>query len=242
MNFSLLGYGKMGKAIEKEAEARGHRISYRIDLDNYEHLSKISSENTDVIIEFTHPDSFWKNLRRTLPLKVPIVSGTTGWHDKINEVEQLVSKSGSGFMYSSNFSVGVNILFILNEQLARLMNKYPTYDCFIEEQHHRYKADAPSGTAMSLGHQILENLDRKTNIATETLLNRAPQSEELSIGYIRSGEIRGRHKICYTSDIDTISLEHHAHNRRGFALGAIIAAEWMKGKKGFFNFTETFRT
>ncbi|MEM8889932.1 MAG: dihydrodipicolinate reductase C-terminal domain-containing protein, partial [Bacteroidota bacterium] len=144
-------------------------------------------------------------------------------------------------MYSSNFSVGVNVLFLLNQKLAQLMNSYPEYDVFIEEQHHRYKADAPSGTAVSLSKQVLEGLDRKDRIATDALLNRAPEPEELSVGYIRSGEIIGRHKVSYTSAIDEISIEHKAHNRRGFALGAVIAAEWMQGKKGFYSFTELFQ-
>ncbi len=240
MKIALLGYGKMGKAIELEAKARGHQIVERIELDNHHLLAAITPQNTDVIIEFTHPDSFWVNMKTIFPLAVPIVSGTTGWHDRKSELAQLVSQHQAGFMYSSNFSIGVNILFMLNQKLAQLMNDYPEYDCFIEEQHHRFKADAPSGTAVTLGQQIIEHLDRKQTIATDDLLHRAPKEGELSIGYIRSGEIKGRHKVSYTTEIDTISIEHQAHSRRGFALGAVVAAEWMKGKRGFYNFSDIF--
>ncbi|RMG19831.1 MAG: 4-hydroxy-tetrahydrodipicolinate reductase [Bacteroidetes bacterium] len=241
MNIALLGYGKMGKAIEQEALQRGHHISFKIDLHNYEQLQQLKPENTDVVIEFTHPDSFWNNLQALLPKGIPLVSGTTGWHQRLPEVRQLVETQRAAFMYSSNFSIGVNILFILNRRLARLMNRYPEYDCFIEEQHHRHKADAPSGTALSLAQDLIDRLDRKTTLATHALLHRAPLPEELSVGYVRSGEIAGRHRVCYTSEIDTLTIEHHAHQRRGFALGAVIAAEWLKDKgEGFYDFGQLF--
>ena len=143
-------------------------------------------------------------------------------------------------MFSSNFSIGVNILFKLNRELARIMNQYPEYDCFIEERHHRHKADGPSGTAHSLASQVLEELDRKTAITDASIRHRPPQPVELSVGFIRSGEIIGRHQVTYTSDIDEITLFHSAHNRRGFALGAVVAAEWMRGKKGFYEFSDIF--
>jgi 4-hydroxy-tetrahydrodipicolinate reductase len=158
----------------------------------------------------------------------------------MEKVKKTVGERKATFMYSSNFSIGVNVLFLLNQRLANLMNRYPEYDCFVEEQHHRHKADAPSGTAVSLSQQILAGLDRKTQITTDALLTRAPKPEELSVGYIRSGEIIGRHKVCYTSEIDEISIEHKAHNRRGFALGAVIGAEWLQGKEGFYAFSELF--
>ena len=237
---SLIGYGKMGKAIEQEALLRDHTISFRIDVDNAAQIHELAPDNTDVVIEFTHPDSFRPNLDVLLPRQIPIVSGTTGWYDQTDEVRKLVDQHQAGFLYASNFSVGVNILFKLNQQLAKLMNRYPEYDCFVEEHHHRYKADAPSGTAHTLARDILAALDRKDQIATDALLNRPPQPEELSVGYIRSGGIPGTHRITYTSDIDQVSIEHQAFSRRGFALGAVLAAEWMVGKTGFYEFSEVF--
>lgn len=241
MRIALLGYGKMGKAIEQEALARGHEIVAKIDKDNQGDLDKLTADTCEVIIEFTHPASFFPNLKKVSVLGIPLVSGTTGWYDRMEEVEKTVKDAGSAFLYSSNFSIGVNVLFLLNQRLAQLMNQYPEYDCFVEEQHHRYKADAPSGTAVRLSKDIIQDLDRKAVVATDALLNRAPKPEELSVGYIRSGEIIGRHKVSYTSEIDEISIEHKAHNRRGFALGAVIAAEWLKGKKGFYSFSELFK-
>ncbi|MEL6254399.1 MAG: 4-hydroxy-tetrahydrodipicolinate reductase, partial [Bacteroidota bacterium] len=229
MKLALLGYGKMGKAIEVEAQDRRHEIVARIDKDNMDELDRLTPEEVDAIIEFTHPDAFFPNLQKVLKLSIPFITGTTGWYERLGEVESMTNEAGASVMYSSNFSVGVNVLFLLNQKLADLMNQYPEYDVFIEEQHHRYKADAPSGTAVSLSKQVLDGLDRKSHIATDALLNRSPEADELSVGYIRAGEIIGRHKVSYTSAIDEISIEHKAHNRRGFALGAVIAAEWMQG-------------
>ena len=240
LKIALVGYGKMGKAIEQEALKRGHSISFKIDKDNMADIQGIESANTDVVIEFTHPDSFQGNLEALLKRGVPIVSGTTGWYDRKPEVEAMVSQANGGFMFASNFSVGVNILFKLNRELAKLMNKFPDYDVFIEERHHRHKADGPSGTAHSLASQVLDELDRKKSVTDEAVRNRPPKDEELSVGFVRSGEIIGRHQVTYTSDIDEITLFHSAHNRRGFALGAVIAAEWMNGKTGFYEFSEVF--
>lgn len=237
----ILGYGKMGKAVEQEALKRGHAIVGTIDQDNRDRLRDFNPDNTDVAIEFTHPDSFDSNLHAMLDAGIPLVSGTTGWHDRVEEVEQLVNQQNGSFLYASNFSVGVNLMFELNRKLAELMNSYPEYDVFVEEQHHRFKADAPSGTAFSLGQQILDSLDRKTEIADESLRSRAPKEEELSIGYIRSAMITGKHTVTYQSDIDRVSIVHEAYNRRGFALGAVIAAEWLAGKTGMYNFQELFR-
>lgn len=231
----------MGKAIEQEALLRSHEISFKIDKGELELIQQLNPENTDVIIEFTHPDSFFGNLHALLPLKIPIVSGTTGWHDQLEEVLTIVEDHEGKFLYSSNFSIGVNVLFKLNERLAELMNPYPEYDPFIEEQHHRHKADAPSGTAISLAQQVLQGLDRKDSIADESLRRRAPQPNELSVGYARAGEIFGRHKVAYTSEIDTIQIIHQAHNRRGFALGAVVGAEWLvKQGAGVYDFKDLF--
>lgn len=230
----------MGKAIEQEAIARGHRIAFRIDQDNAADWEQVNATNTDVVIEFTHPDSFQGNLDRVMQAGIPLVTGTTGWQDRLEAIRAQVAARAGTLMYSSNYSIGVNLLFKLNQQLARWMNAYPEYDCFIEEQHHRHKADAPSGTAISLARQVIHDLDRKNRIATDALQHRAPEPDELSVGSIRAGEIIGRHKVSYTSDIDVLTIEHHAYNRRGFALGAVVAAEWLAGKKGVFEFSEIF--
>lgn len=240
MKIALIGYGKMGKAVEGEAIQRNHEIVAILTKNDVRNLQKTQSLQTDVLIDFTHPDTILSNIRTYAPLGFPIVCGTTGWTQHLAEVQNIIQENNIGFIYSSNFSIGVNLLAKLNRELARLMNPYPQYDCYIEEQHHRHKADAPSGTALTLANDILTNLDRKNTLVTDSLQSRAPKPEELSIGYIRSGEIIGKHKVSYTSDIDTISIEHFAHNRRGFALGAVIAAEWIQGKQGFYNFAEIF--
>lgn len=240
MNITLLGYGRMGKAIETEATLRGHHISYRVDLTNESDAEKIDASNTDVVIEFTHPNSFEANVRSIMAKKLPLVSGTTGWYDKMDQIKKIVQDHNGTFLFGANFSVGVNMFFMLNQFLAQLMNRYEAYDCFIEERHHNKKADAPSGTAISLANQLLEQIDRKRTIATADLLHRPPTSDELSIGYVRSGNIAGKHTVSYTSEIDDIEITHTAHNRRGFALGAVLAAEWIEGKKGWFNFTDIF--
>lgn len=230
----------MGKAIEAEALQRNHIIVAIIEKNALHKLHEISSFGADVIIDFTHPDSVLPNIRACAGLGLPIVCGTTGWAQHLDEVKAITAANALGFIFSSNFSIGVNLLFKLNKELAKWMNPYPEYDCFVEEQHHRHKADAPSGTALSLANDIITNLQRKNCIATDILQSRSPTAEELSVGYIRSGEIIGKHRVSYSSDIDTISIEHSAHNRRGFALGAVIAAEWIQGKQGFFNFAEIF--
>lgn len=229
----------MGKAVEKEAVERGHEVVARIDQDNWEEIHKLSPGNCDAVIEFTHPHSFDKNIRAVMERGLPLVSGTTGWYEKMDHYQVLVEKNGGAFLYASNFSIGVNILFKLNRHLAEWMNRYEQYDPFIEEQHHRYKADGPSGTAFTLVRDLIGGLDRKSRVADASLRERAPEKDELSVGFIRGGEIVGRHRVSYTSDIDTISIEHHAHNRRGFALGAVIAAEWLVGKQGFWEFIDT---
>ncbi len=240
LRIALVGYGKMGKAVEIEAKQRNHEISSIIDLDNESSWSEVQKNHTEVIIEFTQPKSFEQNLRKSLELGIPMVSGTTGWYERLAEVTTWVNSQKGSLLYASNFSIGVNILFQLNKRLAQLMNRYPEYDCFIEEQHHRYKSDAPSGTALHLGHQILHELSRKTHLSDASLSQRAIRDEELSVGYIRAGEIYGKHTVSYNSEIDTLSISHHAHNRRGFALGAVIAAEWLIGKKGVYEFSTLF--
>ncbi|MEM7660454.1 MAG: 4-hydroxy-tetrahydrodipicolinate reductase [Bacteroidota bacterium] len=240
MRIALLGYGKMGHAIEKEALKRGHEISARIDLNNRQDLSQLQPQKTDIVIEFTHPESFLENIDAVLSLGLPMVSGTTGWYDRMDQVRQFVERKQASFLFSANFSIGVNILSKLNRQLAQLMNQYPEYDCFLEERHHRWKADGPSGTAHALAAEIVEHLDRKKQVASVELTNRPPEPEELSVGFVRSGDIVGEHTVCYSSEIDSITISHQARNRRGFALGAVIAAEWLKNRTGFYEFKDLF--
>jgi 4-hydroxy-tetrahydrodipicolinate reductase len=240
LRIALAGYGKMGKAIEAEAIGRGHSICQVIGRGDADALDGLRPSNCDCVIEFTRPESALGNFRRILPTGVPIVTGTTGWLADVDAVRKEVEEFGGCFMHSSNYSVGVNVLFQLNKVLARLMNGLPEYDCHVTEAHHRHKKDAPSGTAHSLAAQIIHGLDRKVRIADEALRHRAPAPEELSVGYVRSGEIIGEHGVTYISDVDRISISHVAHNRRGFALGAVIAAEWVQGKKGFYEFSEVF--
>lgn len=240
LRIAIVGYGKMGKAVEQEALKRGHQVSERLGRMDFERLGSLRSDEIDAVIEFTHPDSFWSNMEALLPTGIPVITGTTGWNDRFDELDALVHKTSSGLMYASNFSVGVNVLFKVNRDLAKLMNRYPDYDPLLEEQHHRYKADAPSGTAISLAEDVIAGLDRKSSIATDALQTRPPHEDELSVGYVRAGGIIGKHSISYTSEIDQITISHEAFNRRGFALGAVIAAEYMVGKKGLRSFGELF--
>lgn len=240
MKIALVGYGKMGKAIEKAAIERKHEVVYTCHHLSETLVLTLKELQPDAIIEFTHPESVIGNLELLATTNIPIVCGTTGWLAHLSHIASVIEKNKSSLIYASNFSVGVNILFKLNQQLAKWMNPYPEYDSFIEEQHHRHKADAPSGTALSLGLDMLKFLDRKENIVHNELINRGPTPSELSIGYIRAGEIIGKHTVTYTSHTDTLSISHHAHNREGFAIGAVIAAEWIQGKQGFFNFADIF--
>ncbi|MEY3443979.1 MAG: hypothetical protein RLZZ519_2260 [Bacteroidota bacterium] len=240
LRIALLGYGKMGQAVEIEARARGHEICLIADLENAHQATLLRPDTCDCFIEFTRPEAALANYRNLLSTGVPIVTGTTGWLPELETLRTEVLAANSGFMYSSNFSVGVNVLFQLNRLLAKLMNGHPQYDCYIEEAHHRHKKDAPSGTARSLAEQMLESLAHKTKIAGPELQHREPEKDELSIAYTRAGEIVGTHSVTYISDIDRITIAHEAFNRRGFALGAVLAAEWMQRKRGFFEFGDIF--
>jgi 4-hydroxy-tetrahydrodipicolinate reductase len=240
MRIAIVGYGRMGQAVEKEAVLRGHEITVRIGKDNVDALNELNRKSTDAVIEFTHPESAMGNFRHLIPSGLPIVTGTTGWLDEMAEVKELVAKYNSAFLYSSNFSPGVNILFRMNQMLARIMNNYPEFDAYVEESHHRHKKDAPSGTAISLAEQILEGLDAKTAWVSDAMRNRPPLPEELSIASTRAGEIIGKHSVSYISEIEELKISHQAFNRRGFALGAVLAAEWLGGKQGFYNFTDIF--
>jgi 4-hydroxy-tetrahydrodipicolinate reductase len=225
---ALIGYGKMGKAIEKIALERGNSISLIIDQHNIEDISKISPENTDSIIEFTMPDSAVKNLKNCFKTGVPVVCGTTGWIDQWFDVVSDCKANNGGFFYASNYSVGVNIFFKLNEWLSKAMNGFNQYNVLMEEIHHVHKKDEPSGTAITLADGVLKNLERKT----DWKMYFEEENSDIAITSKRIGEVPGTHTITYRSDIDDIEIKHTAHSRQGFALGAVLAAEFMVNKKG----------
>lgn len=229
MKIALVGYGKMGREIERIALSRGHEIVSVIDVNNETDFESEAFKSADVAIEFTSPHSALNNFRRCFAAGVPVVAGTTGWLEHLDEVKQACEKEGKTFFYASNFSLGVNIFFALNNYLAKIMNQYPDYDVKMEEVHHIHKLDAPSGTAITLAEGVLENIDRKSSWKLEN----AESSADLPIHCIRRGEVPGIHEIIYESEVDTISIKHDAKSRKGFALGAVIAAEFTAGKKGF---------
>ena len=228
MKIALLGYGKMGQVIEKIALQRGHEIVIRKSIrDSFDGL-----ENATVAIDFSAPDAAVENISAALNLGIPVISGTTGWLNNYDKMVQLCNEKNSAFISSSNFSLGVNIFFELNTYLARIMSKFEDYKVGIEEIHHTQKLDAPSGTAISLAKGVIENSDYKN----WTLEN--PKSDDLLIEAKRIENVPGTHTVTYNSNIDLIEIKHLAHNREGFALGAVIAAEWIVGKQGVFTMKE----
>jgi 4-hydroxy-tetrahydrodipicolinate reductase len=227
MKILLIGYGKMGKTIEGIALNRGNEIAGRIDVGNS--LQDFNGP-VDVAIEFTQPEAAVKNLKTCFDKGIPVVCGTTGWGNHQAEVEAYCKSTGGTLLYSSNFSLGVNIFFKLNEYLARIMQHYPQYEVSIDETHHTQKKDAPSGTAISLANGVLKNITRKT----EWKLGKAESSEQLAIQSFRVDPAPGTHVVKYQSVIDDVEITHTAHSREGFALGAVVVAEWLAGKKGIF--------
>lgn len=225
MNILLVGYGKMGKTIERIALNRGHQIAGRIDIDN---IADLDTVNADVAIEFSHPDAAYANVKKCIERRIPVVCGTTGWLDKKTEIEQLTKSNGATFFYASNYSLGVNLFFKLNEHLARMMNQFTEYDVSIDEVHHIEKKDAPSGTAITLAEGVIRNLDRKKKWTKAG----EKGAENLEIQSFRIDEVPGTHVVKYSSTIDDIEIKHTAHTREGFALGAVMVAEWIHGKKG----------
>lgn len=224
MKILLLGYGKMGKAIEKIALERGHEIVGRIDESNRNNIPK----NADVAIEFSQPEGAYNNVRFCVENNIPVVCGTTGWLDKKAEIEKLTQSCNGAFFYASNFSVGVNLFFKLNEQLAKMIKGFPQYDVGIDEVHHTEKKDAPSGTAITLAEGIIRNNPNKTQWVKEETKN----SKDLMITSFRIDQVPGTHLVKYRSLIDDIEIRHTAHSREGFARGAVLVAEWIPGKKG----------
>ena len=228
MNIAIIGYGKMGKEIEKVLVERGHTITLR----SSEQVPFFAADlkGTDVAIEFTRPDKAAENILKCFDANCPVVVGTTGWYTRLPEIRDLALSTGQSILYSSNFSIGVNVVFHLNRELARIMNTLPEYEPAISEIHHAAKLDAPSGTAITLAEGILEEIPGKTSWVSGA----AMANDQLPVFSERTGDVPGTHIITYESASDKITLMHEARNRSGFAMGAAKAAEWLHGKKGCF--------
>lgn len=230
MKIALIGYGKMGKAIEQVALEKQHEIVFKIDLNNVEEFNEDNLRKADIAIEFTSPHTAFNNVIKCLQNNTPVVCGSTGWLDKIDEVKSYCKSNNGSFLYASNFSIGVNLFFELNTYLAKLMNKYNNYEASITEIHHTQKKDAPSGTAITLAEQIINNNSIKKSWINKETTNKT----ELSILSERIDPAPGTHIIKYASEIDDIEITHTAHNRTGFASGAVLAAEYILNRKGIF--------
>ncbi|MFT3902142.1 MAG: 4-hydroxy-tetrahydrodipicolinate reductase [Niabella sp.] len=231
MNIALIGYGKMGKAIEAIALERGHNILLKIDVNNSHELTPENIAKVDVAIEFTGPHTAFDNITKLLKMGVPVVSGSTGWLAKMDEVEALCKQQNGTFLYASNFSIGVNLFFELNKKLAAMMHPHKQYEVSLKEIHHTEKKDAPSGTAITLAEGVLKSYTEKGKWVNDT----APAADELLIVSERVDPAPGTHIVNYHSEVDDITITHTAHSRKGFALGAVLAAEFVNGKKGIFN-------
>ncbi len=237
MKIALIGYGKMGKTIEQIAIKRRHEIVSIIDIDNRDDFASEAFKSADVAIEFTAPKVATDNYREAWKAGVPVVSGTTGWNAQLPEIKTEIEKNGYTLFWSSNFSLGVNIFMAANKYLAKLMNQFPDYNVEMTEVHHTQKLDAPSGTAITLAEGIIENLERKTAWVKET----ETAANEIAIKSIREGQVPGIHTIRYESSVDSIEITHDAKSREGFALGAVIAAEFTAGKKGFLGMKDLLK-
>ena len=225
MKIALVGYGKMGKIIDEIATKRGHEVVARLN----ETPSAENLNNPDVVIEFSQPEVAFNNIKTCLENNIPVVCGTTGWLHQKPEVEKIAEEKGSAFLYGSNFSLGVNLFFALNEKLADLMKNFFEYKVQLEEIHHTHKKDAPSGTAISIAEGIIKN-----NPKYNAWKLHETENDQIGIFAIREDEVPGTHSVYYRSEVDEIEIKHTAFNRNGFALGAVIAAEWIQGKKGNF--------
>jgi 4-hydroxy-tetrahydrodipicolinate reductase len=231
MKIAILGYGKMGQIIEKIAKERGHKIILKINQNNLDQLNINNLKKADVVIDFSTPESARTNIIQSIDANTPIISGTTGWLDDYKEVKNYCIENKGTFLYASNFSLGVNLFFELNKNLAKLMKKHQQYQIDLTEIHHSQKLDTPSGTAISLAEQIIT----ESEIKNKWTLESENSDEELKIDAQRKGNITGTHSVNYRSETDSISIKHEAHSRDGFALGAVIAAEWIISKIGVFS-------
>ena len=236
MKLALIGYGKMGKTIERIALERGHEIVSIIDVNNIDDFDSVAFRSADVAIEFTMPAVALSNYRRAFASGVAVVSGTTGWIEELPQLQKEIEDGGNTMFWSSNFSIGMSIFMAVNKHLAAIMNQFPSYNVEMTEVHHTQKLDAPSGTAITLAEGIIENIDRKNCWVKEV----EAKSNELAIKSIREGLVPGIHTIRYESDVDSIEITHDAKSREGLALGAVIAAEFTLGKKGFLGMDDLF--
>jgi 4-hydroxy-tetrahydrodipicolinate reductase len=243
MKIALLGYGKMGQIIERFALERGHEVVLKINIDNLEELTTSNLRKADMAIDFSAPDAALGNIYACFEANLPVVVGTTGWYGELQKVKDDCLSSNNTLLYGSNFSIGVNIFFHINEVLAKVMNNYPAYDVQVEEIHHTQKLDAPSGTAMTIAEGIIDQLDGKKEWVNElegTPFNDVLKNDQLLITSQRIEHVPGTHTVIYSSEVDDIELKHTAHSRAGFALGAVVAAEWLKDKQGFYNIADIF--
>lgn len=250
MKIALIGYGKMGHMIEQIALEHGHEIVCKIDKDNQKDFDSPAFATADVAIEFTTPTAAYDNYLKAFAHNVKVVSGSTGWqHEHKADIERLCTEGGQTLFWASNFSIGVAIFSAVNRYLAKIMNNYPQYDVTMQETHHIHKLDAPSGTAITLAEDILTNITRKTKwekgkqVTADGKVIPAKEmaADVLPIDSIREGEVPGIHSICYDSDADKITITHDAHNRKGFALGAVLAAEYTKDHKGLLSTNDLFQ-
>lgn len=237
MKIALIGYGKMGQIIEKIAESRGHQVVARIDPATGEDFTSPAFRSADVAIEFSIPEAAYNNYMTCFKHNLPVVAGTTGWTAKLPEIKEWCTNKGQTFFYASNYSVGVNIFFEINRQLSRLMNAQPNYDVSMTEVHHIHKLDAPSGTAITLAEDLIANLDRKNKWELE----KQSADDVIRIDAIRKDEVPGIHTVKYESDVDEIIIHHSAKSRQGFALGAVLAAEFTCKNKGFLTMRDLLK-
>jgi 4-hydroxy-tetrahydrodipicolinate reductase len=243
MKIALLGYGKMGQIIERFALERGHEVVLKITAENRGELSSSNLSKADVAIDFSAPDAAISNIYACFDANVPVVVGTTGWYGQLQQVKDDCLSRNNTLLYGSNFSIGVNLFFHINQVMARLMNDFPAYDVQVEEIHHTQKLDSPSGTAMTIAEGIIDNLERKQEWVNElegTPSEKALKAEQLFIASQRVDQVPGTHTVVYSSEVDDIELKHTAHSRAGFALGAVVAAEWLQHKQGFYNIADIF--
>ena len=245
MKIAILGYGKMGRIIEKIATDRKHEIVLKIELENRHQLTVENLKEADAAIEFSTPDTVLSHIELCFEAKVPVIVGTTGWYGHLQRIKNECEQSGNTVLYASNFSVGVNVFFYVNTILAKLMNNYPYYDVQVEEIHHTQKLDAPSGTAITIAEGIIDNLDSKKEwvniLDTDGKTGEdTVKADQLLIESLRMQNVPGTHTVVYDSEVDSIEFKHTAHNRNGFALGAVLAAEWVQGKKGFYSVKDMF--
>ncbi|MFT6746020.1 MAG: 4-hydroxy-tetrahydrodipicolinate reductase [Glaciecola sp.] len=234
MRIALLGYGKMGKEIEKIAVERGHEISLKVDGDNLKSFNSDSLSGSDVAIEFSTPETAYQNIQICFSANTPVVAGTTGWLNKLDSCIAQCNKESAGLFYASNYSVGVNVFFEINKKLAQIMANYPSYNLEMEEIHHTQKLDSPSGTAITLADGVIDNNNQINKWVNDT----TPNEGEINIVSKRLENVPGTHSVTYENEIDEIYIRHTAHNRKGFALGAVLAAEFMNEKVGFYGMKE----